>query len=67
MICSSSLSAIGWNGFLDLRNSVFIMNVDVAKTEVKKWRQASMDDTVEDISTLTVSEETNACDPKRGD
>ena len=39
-------SAIGWNGFLDLRNTVFITNVDVAKTEVKKVEvQASMNET----------------------
>ena len=59
-------SAIGWNGFLDLRNTVFITNVDVAKTEVKKVEgQASMNETVEvDLSTLSVSEETNAHDLK---
>ena len=60
-------SAIGWNGFLDLRNTVFITNVDVAKTEVKKVEgQASMNETVEvDLSTLSVSEETNTLDLRR--
>ena len=61
-------SAIGWNGFLDLRNSVFITNIDVDKTEMERKleEQRSRDETVEvDIGALTVSEETDVGDSQK--